>query len=82
MSGAKIEKLARMANQIGDFFAPMAEPAGTQGVATHIRRFWTPKMIRELKSAAEQGHLKLNATASRGLAAIPNEALPDVTAIT
>ena len=75
MSGGKIEKLARMANQIGDYFAPMPEAEGAEGVANHIRRYWTPKMIRELKSAAMGGHLGLNAVASRGLAAISEDSL-------
>ena len=38
MSTAKIDKLVRMANQIGDFFAPMGEDAATRGVATHLKR--------------------------------------------
>ena len=29
MSAAKIDKLVRMANQIGDFFGPMEEEAAT-----------------------------------------------------
>ena len=39
VSAAKIDKLVQMANQIGDFFAPMPESEATQGVATHLRRY-------------------------------------------
>ena len=48
MSKAKIDKLVRMANQIGDFFGPMEEEVATRGVANHLKRFWTPKMISEI----------------------------------
>lgn len=43
------EKLVRMANDIGRFFE--AEPerdAALEGVASHIARFWEPRMRREL----------------------------------
>lgn len=42
-------RLVRMANQIGDFFE--AEPdraAAVDGIASHIRRFWDPRMRREI----------------------------------
>jgi formate dehydrogenase subunit delta len=66
----KIDKLVRMANQIGDFFAPMTEDEATKGVATHLRRYWTPKMIDELLAASDIVEGKLNATAARGVAAL------------
>lgn len=43
----KIDNLVYMANQIGSYYA--SEPdvaAGTQAVATHIRKFWEPRMRR------------------------------------
>ena len=42
-------KLVHMANQIGGFFAadPDASTAA-DGVADHIRRFWDPRMRRDL----------------------------------
>ncbi len=61
----KMEKLARMANQIGDFYAPMPEREAVDGAASHLRRFWTPKMIRELIAFADEGHARLNGTAAR-----------------
>ena len=54
MSTAKIEKFARMANQIGDYYAAMPPEQAAAGVATHIRKFWTPKMIAETLAALEQ----------------------------
>jgi len=49
----KIDKLVRMANQIGDFYVAMPEQEAIEGVATHLRRYSTPKMIRELVEFAD-----------------------------
>ena len=68
MSHGKIDKLARMANQIGDFYAVMPPDQSALGVATHIRKFWTPKMIAEALAALAAGEISLNATALGGFA--------------
>ncbi len=70
MTTAKIDKLVHMANQIGDFYAVMPEQAAIEGVATHLSRFWTLKMIRELVQFADQGHLGLNPIAARAVEAL------------
>lgn len=42
-------KLVRMANEIATFFESESEPqAISDGVAAHLRRFWDPRMRREL----------------------------------
>jgi formate dehydrogenase subunit delta len=69
----KIEKFARMANQIGDYYAVQPADAAATGVATHIRKFWTPKMIAETLAALETGKVAINATASRGFAILRQE---------
>ncbi len=44
-----IDNLVKMANQIGSFFESMPDPVEAQeGIATHIKRFWEPRMRREL----------------------------------
>lgn len=70
MNLAKIDKLVRMANQIGDFFQVMPEDEATLGVVTHLERFWTPKMIRELTDREPADLSALNPTASRAVAAL------------
>ena len=41
----KIEQLIKMANQIGDFFAATPDrDEGLDGVASHIEKFWEPRM--------------------------------------
>jgi formate dehydrogenase subunit delta len=74
VSTAKIDKLVRMANQVGDFFGPMAEEAATRGVATHLKRFWTPKMIGEIIGYLDSGQAGLNPAAARAVAALKQEA--------
>jgi len=68
MSSAKIEKLVRMANQIGDFFAARPDAAGAEGVANHLKRFWTPKMISEIIARSQDIDAGLNPTTARGVA--------------
>jgi len=49
-------KLVTMANQIAMFFA--TEPdreAAVAGTATHIRKFWEPRMRRSLFEAFDEG---------------------------
>ena len=44
-----IERLVEMANDIANFFA--SEPdhaAGVAGVAGHLKRFWEPRMRRQI----------------------------------
>jgi formate dehydrogenase subunit delta len=48
----------------------MPEREATEGVATHLRRFWTPKMIRELVGFADHGGRGLNATAASAVEAL------------
>jgi formate dehydrogenase subunit delta len=67
---AKLEKLVRMANQIGDFYAAMPETEAIEGAASHLRRFWTPKMISEVIAASETGHAGFNPTASNAIDAL------------
>ncbi|MGO9419761.1 formate dehydrogenase subunit delta [Roseiarcus sp.] len=66
----KLDKLVRMANQIGDFYAATPEPQASAGAATHLRAFWTPKMIRELVALAGDGRAALNPTAARAVEAL------------
>jgi formate dehydrogenase subunit delta len=42
-------KLVKMANEIAEFFESDPDPqAVTDGIAGHLRRFWEPRMRREL----------------------------------
>ena len=67
MTTGKIDRLVRMANQIGEFYASMSVQEGTEGAASHLRLYWTPKMIREIIAFADEGHSGLNAIAARAV---------------
>jgi formate dehydrogenase subunit delta len=70
VTSGKIEKLVRMANQIGDFYAAMPEKEATRGAASHLQLYWTPKMIAELVAFSEAGGAGLNPTAARAVSAL------------
>ncbi|WP_245480473.1 formate dehydrogenase subunit delta [Neorhizobium sp. NCHU2750] len=44
-----------MANQIATFFLSQPEKVRAEGVATHINKFWEPRMRRHLFEHLDQG---------------------------
>jgi formate dehydrogenase subunit delta len=50
-----LRKLIRMANQIATFFLSQPEDIRAEGVATHINKFWEPRMRRHLFEHLDQG---------------------------
>jgi formate dehydrogenase subunit delta len=48
-------KLVRMANQIATFFLSQPEDVQAEGVATHINKFWEPRMRRQLFELIDGG---------------------------
>ena len=49
------EKLVRMANQIATFFLSQPEEVRIDGVATHINKFWEPRMRRHFFEVFDAG---------------------------
>jgi formate dehydrogenase subunit delta len=50
-----IDLLIKMANEIGDFFAGASDPeSAPRDVATHIRRYWEPRMRAQMLKYYEQ----------------------------
>ena len=70
MSADKAAKLVKRANQIGDYFASQPVEAAVAGAATHIRQFWTVKMIREIVAEASKDATGLNPTAYAAVKAL------------
>jgi formate dehydrogenase subunit delta len=55
MSGNNIDNLVTMANQIGDFFAPMKNQQKSQEeIIEHLKRTWDPRMRTALANHAQQ----------------------------
>ncbi len=51
----KIERLIKMANDIGDFFnAESNKEVAAEGIAKHILRSWDPRMRREIIAYCQQ----------------------------
>ena len=54
-----VRRLTAMANQIGAFFRAQGEAAAVAGVEDHLRRFWDPRMRREIVAHLEAGGVGL-----------------------
>ncbi|MBX3502337.1 MAG: formate dehydrogenase subunit delta [Alphaproteobacteria bacterium] len=54
------DKLIYMANQIGKFFAHEGEAQAAQSVATHLRKFWDPRMRKAIVVHYESGGVGLD----------------------
>jgi len=64
------DNLVKMANQIGDFFASFPDRAeALDGIASHIRKFWAPRMREQLLAHVDA------AGAAAGLSPIVSEAV-------
>jgi len=61
--------LIHMANRIGEFFAALPDRAeAREGVATHLRRYWAPRMRAQILAALDRGE-------AAGLSDLVREAL-------
>lgn len=50
------DNLVRMANRIGDFFEAMPDRAeALEGIATHLRKFWDPRMRGQFLALVDAG---------------------------
>ncbi len=64
-----VEHLVQMANDIANFFAAEPERAlAVDGVATHLRRFWAPRMRRQICAHLEGGGAGLGELARAAVA--------------
>lgn len=54
------DKLVYMANQIATFFKSQPADQAADGVATHINKFWEPRMRRQLFEKIDAGDSELS----------------------
>jgi formate dehydrogenase subunit delta len=68
-----LDNLVHMANRIGQFFEAMPDrQEAIDGIATHIRKFWEPRMRHELGAAIAAGRAaELRPLVAEALAARP-----------
>ena len=64
------ERLVYMANQIGKYFASQhgADPAA--GIADHLKKFWDPRMRKEIIAHADHGGVGLDPAVLRAVQAL------------
>ncbi|MEE3502223.1 formate dehydrogenase subunit delta [Acidiphilium acidophilum] len=51
---AQLSRLVYMANQIGTFFASRPEEEAIAEIEGHIRKFWDPRMRRQIASLLDR----------------------------
>jgi formate dehydrogenase subunit delta len=73
----RIERLVAMANDIGAFFASDPDRhTATSNVATHLTRFWDPRMRRQIVSHYLDGGAGLDDIPRAAVAMLANERPP------
>ena len=65
------EKLVMMANQIGKFFAAQKHADQPALVADHIRKFWDPRMRRQILAHVAEGGAGLDPLVLEALKQVP-----------
>jgi formate dehydrogenase subunit delta len=48
------KKLVYMANQIGDFYQLYPHDQAVKGIAEHIKKFWDPRMLKQIYAIIRQ----------------------------
>jgi len=50
------ERMIHLANQIAFFFQPYTHEEAVDGIVSHLKQFWEPRMLRQIKAyVAENG---------------------------
>ena len=71
------EHLITMANEIAAFFNGASEPGhAAESVALHLRRFWDPRMRKQIISYVREGGEGLTETARAGVELLASDTRP------
>ena len=65
--------LARMANDIGNFFRSQRREDAVAGIENHLRSFWTPRMREKLTALLASGDAGLDELPAEALCRINNK---------
>jgi formate dehydrogenase subunit delta len=60
-------RLVMMANQIAKFYAPQKQVEPVAAIATHIRKFWDPRMRATIIAHLDQGGEGLDGSARQAV---------------
>jgi formate dehydrogenase subunit delta len=61
------DTLVRMANDIGNFFRAQGEERAVVGIADHIKKFWEPRMKKQIFAHLDAGGAGLNPVTLKAL---------------
>ncbi|CAN5390227.1 formate dehydrogenase subunit delta [soil metagenome] len=64
------DRLIYMANQIGAFFNSQGDAAAVPGIADHIRKFWDPRMRKQILAHVDAGGAGLDRNVRDALMAL------------
>jgi formate dehydrogenase subunit delta len=70
------EKLVYMANQIGKFFAHGSEEQAIFNTADHLKKFWDPRMRKEIVEYVEGGGEGLQPIVLKALQSLRSDTPP------
>ena len=76
----KVEVMARMANQVADFFRAYPQEEACAGIRDHIVAFWTPGMRLSFREHARAGGPGLDPLVAEAMRTWPAAASPVVRA--
>lgn len=62
------DRLAYMANQIGKFFAHQKPDDAVASIEDHLRKFWDPRMRREIVAQLDQRQIQLDPPVRKAVA--------------
>ncbi len=72
-----VDHLVKMANEIASFFVSESPPErAPQDVATHLRRYWEPRMRRTMLEHYRRGGAGLSDLARSGVALLAADPKP------
>ena len=66
------DRLIYMANQIGAFFRSQGQDKAVPGITEHIRKFWDPRMRKQIMAHLEAGGAGLDPNVKDALVALKN----------
>jgi formate dehydrogenase subunit delta len=72
MSSSSPDRLVYMANQIGKFFDSQGHDKTVAGVSEHIRKFWDPRMRKQIFAHLDAGGAGLDADVRAALETLKN----------
>jgi formate dehydrogenase subunit delta len=67
-----IDHLIKMANEIAAFYVSASANEAPQNIASHLTRFWEPRMRKAVIEHARQGGVGLNDAARQAVEQLTN----------